>query len=137
MCVCAQLCPTLCDPMDYSPPSSSVHGIFQARILERIADPGIESASLAPPALAGRFFTTMSLHSIAKQLPLISSLFWEVCMNVKGYLFLALTFYSLCNVHISGLFSGYMSGHGSPNVEYCMVYSHIIGRVAGKIQYPS
>ena len=29
-----QSCPTLCDPMDYSWPSSSVHGILQARILE-------------------------------------------------------------------------------------------------------
>ena len=29
-----QLCPTLCDPMDCSPPDSSVHGIFQARVLE-------------------------------------------------------------------------------------------------------
>ena len=29
-----QSCPTLCDPMDYSPPSSSVHGIPQARTLE-------------------------------------------------------------------------------------------------------
>ena len=29
-----QSCPTLCDPMDYSPPGSSVHGIFQARVLE-------------------------------------------------------------------------------------------------------
>ena len=33
----AQLCPTLCDPVDYSPPGSSVHGILQARILERVA----------------------------------------------------------------------------------------------------
>ena len=30
----AQLCPTLLDPMDCSPPGSSVHGIFQARVLE-------------------------------------------------------------------------------------------------------
>ena len=29
-----QLCPTLSDPMDYSLPGSSVHGIFQARVLE-------------------------------------------------------------------------------------------------------
>ena len=35
----AQLCPTLCDPMDCSPPGSSVCGIFQARILEWIAIP--------------------------------------------------------------------------------------------------
>ena len=30
----AQLCPTLPDPMDCSPPGSSIHGIFQARVLE-------------------------------------------------------------------------------------------------------
>ena len=30
---------TLCDPTDHSPPGFSVHGIFQARILERIAIP--------------------------------------------------------------------------------------------------
>ena len=29
-----QSCPTLCDPIDRSPPGSSVHGIFQARVLE-------------------------------------------------------------------------------------------------------
>ena len=33
----AQSCPTLCDPMDCSPPGSSVHEIFQARILEWVA----------------------------------------------------------------------------------------------------
>ena len=36
-CVCAHSCSTLCDPMDCSPPGSSVHGIFQARILEQVA----------------------------------------------------------------------------------------------------
>ena len=30
----AQSCPTLCDPMDCSLPGSSIHGIFQARVLE-------------------------------------------------------------------------------------------------------
>ena len=37
VCVLAQLRPTLCSPMDYSPPGSSVHRVFQARILEWIA----------------------------------------------------------------------------------------------------
>ena len=32
-----QLCPTLCDPMDCSPPGPSIHGIFQARVLEWVA----------------------------------------------------------------------------------------------------
>ena len=44
LCVCvrervAQLCPTLCDPMDCSPPGSSVHGVLQERILEWVAIP--------------------------------------------------------------------------------------------------
>ena len=30
-------CPALCDPMDVSPPGSSVHGILQAQILEWVA----------------------------------------------------------------------------------------------------
>ena len=33
VCMRAQLCPTLCDPLDCSLPGSSVHGILQARIL--------------------------------------------------------------------------------------------------------
>ena len=33
----AQSCPTLCNPVDCSPPGSSVHGILQARILEWVA----------------------------------------------------------------------------------------------------
>ena len=53
-CLCAQSCPTLCNPMDYSPPDSSVHGIFQSRILEWAAisyfsgssDPGIKPSLL-------------------------------------------------------------------------------------------
>ena len=67
-CVCSvtQLCPTLCYPMGCRPPGSSVHGVLQARILEWRAisfsrgspKPAIEPASLASPALAGRFFTT-------------------------------------------------------------------------------
>ena len=32
-----QLCPTLCDPIDGSPPGSSVPGILQARTLEWVA----------------------------------------------------------------------------------------------------
>ena len=64
--MCAQSCPTLCDPMDCSPPGSSVLVIFQAIVLEWVAIsssgdlpyPGIEPKSLASPALVGSFFTT-------------------------------------------------------------------------------
>ena len=42
-----QSCPTLCDPKDHSPPSSSVRGILQARILEWVAMPSSRESS--PP----------------------------------------------------------------------------------------
>ena len=35
--MCAKSCPTPCNPMDYSPPGSSVLGILQAKILEQVA----------------------------------------------------------------------------------------------------
>ena len=38
-CLVAKLCPTLGDPMDCSPPGSSVHGVSQARILEWVTMP--------------------------------------------------------------------------------------------------
>ena len=40
-----QVCPAFCDPMDYSPLGSSVHGIIQARILEWIAMPSSRGSS--------------------------------------------------------------------------------------------
>ena len=58
-------CVRFCDPMDYSLPGPSVHGILQARILEWVAMsssrdlPDLDgTSSLTSPALAGRFFTT-------------------------------------------------------------------------------
>ena len=48
LCCCAkslQSCSTLCDPMDCSPPGSSVHGILQARILEWVAMPSSRGSS--------------------------------------------------------------------------------------------
>ena len=58
----AQSCPTLCNPMDSSPPGSSVHGILQARTLEGGAMP-FPRGSPQPMTrtqislIAGRFFT--------------------------------------------------------------------------------
>ena len=59
-----QLCLTLCNPMSYSLPGSSVHGILQARILEGVTISfsrdlhysRIKPMPLVSPPLAGRFF---------------------------------------------------------------------------------
>ena len=74
----AKLHLTVCEPMDWSPPGLSVHGILLVRILEWVAipffqedlpDPGIKLASFTAPALVGRFFTT--------------SITWETLWNVE------------------------------------------------------
>ena len=64
--MCAQLCPTLCNPMDCSPPGSSVHEILQARVLERVAISSSKGSSQPRDwthiswvsCIAGRLFTT-------------------------------------------------------------------------------
>ena len=61
-----QWCSTVCDPMDCSPPDSSVYGIFQQEYWSGLPfpssgdlpDPGMEPTS---PALAGGFFTLYHL----------------------------------------------------------------------------
>ena len=65
MCVSCPVMSTLCDPMDYSPPGSSVHGILQARILEWVAIPFSRGSSqprnqTLVSRTARRFFTVLA-----------------------------------------------------------------------------
>ena len=58
---CVELCPTLCDPMDCSPPDFSVRGSgLPFPSSGDLPDPGMEPASLAWPELAGGFFIACS-----------------------------------------------------------------------------
>ena len=74
MSLVAQVCPSLCDPMDCSPPGSSAHGTLQARILEWVAI--CFSRGSSPPGgqtqvfcIAGRFFTVEPHNSYHVTLP--------------------------------------------------------------------
>ena len=60
-----QLCLTLCNPMDYSPPVSSVHGILQASVLEWVVIPFSRGSSwprdqTQVSSIAGRLFTILA-----------------------------------------------------------------------------
>ena len=76
----------LCDPMEYSPRGSSVHGIPQARILEWVAipspgdcpNPGIKPVSLMSPALACKFFTTSTTLGSAFP-PTLRAIYFGAC----------------------------------------------------------
>ena len=72
-----QSCPTLCDPVDLSPPDSSVHRILQARILEWVAMLSFRGSSqprdwthtlLLSPALGSSFFP-LALPEVPADVP--------------------------------------------------------------------
>ena len=63
--LCAQSCPTLCNPMEYSPPGFSIHGILARQEYWSglsfpspgyLSSPKVEHTSPVSPTLAGRFF---------------------------------------------------------------------------------
>ena len=63
----AELCPTLCDPLDCSPPSFSTHGILQARTLKWVAIPFSKRSSWPrdqtwASCIAVRFFTVWAIR---------------------------------------------------------------------------
>ena len=74
-CVCTQSCLTLFDPMDGNLPGSSVHGVFQARILESVAifsssgpsQPGVKLISPVSPALQADSLPLSNLGSSLKK----------------------------------------------------------------------
>ena len=86
-----QSCLTLYNPMDCSPPGSSVHGILQQEYWTGwpcpppgdLPDPGIERTSLASPALAGRFFTTSNTgEALGIRQALPNSQRWQMIANI-------------------------------------------------------
>ena len=68
MCLDAESCLTLCNPMDCSQPGSSVHGILLARILEWVA---ISSSRVSSQPRDGNHVSYHVLHWQADSLPLV------------------------------------------------------------------
>ena len=103
----AKSCPTLCDPMDCSPPASSVHGIFQARILEWIAI-SFSRGSSQPrnrtqvSCIAGRFFTNWAMREISSPyLSLIFSLSLVYLFMIISILFCSTVFWLFLALYFS------------------------------------
>ena len=71
VCSVTQSCPTLCNPMDSSPPGSPAHGIPQARILEWVSLPFSRASSWHRDqtwvfCIGGRFFTIWATREASK-----------------------------------------------------------------------
>ena len=91
-CSVTQLCPTLCNPVDCSPPGSSVPEISQARIPEWIAISfsrgSSQPRSLVSPVLAGGFFISVPPgKSQIVLLPLLFFFFLSAKKRTCSYVF--------------------------------------------------
>ena len=109
-CLVTQSCPTLCDPMDCSPPGSSVHGIFQARILEWVVisfsrglpKPGIKTAPLTSPSLTADSLPLSHLggpspsYASEEKVPLHFASFDPICKMYTDFLIRVTTAAILC-----------------------------------------
>ena len=87
-----QLCPTLCNPKDCSPPGPSVLGILQARILECFAVPASRESScprdwthVSYVSVAGRFFTTEPQWKPISHVVVYICHFWEHFIGVSSW----------------------------------------------------
>ena len=101
----AQSCPTLCDPVDCSPPGSSVHGVLQARILEWVAI-SFSRGSSRPrnrthvSRIAGRCFNLWATRDLMALIwmrvlktgtwyfDLSDWNFWRFCPQAKSYFYI-------------------------------------------------
>ena len=77
----AQSCPTLCNPMNCTPPGFSVHGILQARILDWLAISYSKASfrlrdQTRSSALTRGFFTTVSPLKLHKELHKVSNVYY-------------------------------------------------------------
>ena len=110
-----QLCPTFCNPMDCSPPGSSVLGIFQAKILEWVAI-AFSRGSSQPrdqtqvSCTAGRFFTDEGKPNPNQQ---TRDSLWSTSVFILSSLYSLLT---TCS--ILGLEPGTADGKMSKNTLY-------------------
>ena len=77
----AQSCPTLRDPMDHSPPGSSIHGIFQARVLEW----GAIAFSVALLYYSNPPYGCETLSGILQMNILILMIFWLLILIQAKY----------------------------------------------------
>ena len=80
-----QSCPTLCDPMDCSLPGSSVHGIFQARVLAWVVIPFCRGSSRPGDRMQTLYHLNRSLISGSMMPPVLLSIF-KIALAIQGLL---------------------------------------------------
>ena len=101
----AQSCPTLCEPMDYSLPDSSVHGILRQEYWSGFPFPSpgdLPNTGIKPvsPALGGRFFTTSTTREVFiyiqhAHIHTHTYIYTHICIHIAPLLRISFPFRSL------------------------------------------
>ena len=116
-------CPTVCNPMDCSPPGSSVHGILQARILEWVAislsrEPSWPRDGTHVSCIAGRFLRRWATPV----------LYWNGTTAVlKGAIFALGRQNPVCFVHMPewlGKSEAHISTYSASILNICLIQNH-------------
>ena len=101
-CHVTQLCLILCDPIDCSPPGSSVHGILQATILEwvvvsfsRVSSPPRDQTPVS--CIAGRFFTIWT----TRETYIYKYTFSYIYIYSATYIYIQLHIYSVTCIYVT------------------------------------
>ena len=134
VCVLTQLCLTLCDPMDCSPPGSSTHGIIQARILEWVAISSSKGSSWPRdwPCICciGRWILYQwATREANSSLPFSNKLFWpqlKGCWNEDPSLFSTArsdTAFRILVILVSCLLSGFLKSTLNWITLFCLALS--------------
>ena len=130
----SQSCPTLCDPMDCSPPVSSVHGIVQARILDWVvipfsrdlSDPDIEPRS--PALQADSTFRAVDLRCL-----LVSSA-WQSDSVIRMHMSILFQILFLKTKIQMNLFKEQKQTHRlRPTGVYCLLLLFVQSGLAGRL----
>ena len=131
-----QLCPTLCDPMDCSPPGSPVHGIIQARILEWVGIPFSRGIFPTQGLNSGLLLCRRVLYRLSHQAsPLIPTWLWSFSLTYLPTSLHPEASYSIIIIHLLGGSTDQpwqKSSMGLKMNKAFFFFSFLIGR---KLQY--
>ena len=99
-----QSSPTLCDPMDWSPPDSSIHGIFQARILEWDAISSSRGSSQPRDWIYISYISCIGLqilyHWATWEAHFLNRLIVFFLLGLRVFQYNLVTFYQICDFKI-------------------------------------
>ena len=124
----AQSCLTLCDPMECSPPASSVYGILQARILERVSIPFSRGSSwlrdwTQVSHIVGIFFTIWATREASNEK---SFNFSHLCQHLLFFFIIAILMGVKCYLTVVLICSNPKANWASFHVFIGYLHSQIL-----------